>query len=240
MPIQFRCMQCGQMLSISSRKMGSTVNCPACTEPIRVPGEVEPTAQLEQVKATASGNTPTVPVPASSRPAAAAVAPAKAPAPASSPNLWADEEEDDEDAPRGVRDSRIANDGLDMTPMVDVTFQLLIFFMITASFVTQKSLQTSPPEPDDEAGQVAMQVEEDDQAPVIVGIAEDGSIVIDEFPVEPSAVLETLTAKIAAENRTSLLIEAEYNAPHGMVILVMDSGISAGMQSIRKTSRKDE
>jgi biopolymer transport protein ExbD len=124
--------------------------------------------------------------------------------------------------------------------MVDVTFQLLIFFMITASFVTQKSLQTSPPEPDDEAGQVAMQVEEDDQAPVIVGIAEDGSIVIDDFPVEPSAVLETLTAKIAAENRASLLIEAEYNAPHGMVILVMDSGISAGMQSIRKSSRKNE
>ena len=238
MPIQFRCMHCGQMLSISSRKMGSTVNCPACTEPIRVPGEVDPTAQLDQVKATASANTPAVPAPAPSR-SAAATAPAKASVPAKSPNLWADEEED-EDAPRGMRDSRIANDGLDMTPMVDVTFQLLIFFMITASFVTQKSLQTSPPEPDDEAGQVAMQVEEDDQAPVIVGIAEDGSIVIDEFPVEPSAVLETLTAKIAAENRTSLLIEAEYNAPHGMVILVMDSGISAGMQSIRKTSRKDE
>lgn len=238
MPIQFRCVHCGQMLSISSRKMGSTVNCPACTEPIRVPGEVDPTAQLDQVKATASANTPAVPAPAPSR-SAAAVAPAKAPVPASSPNLWADEEED-EDAPRGMRDSRIANDGLDMTPMVDVTFQLLIFFMITASFVTQKSLQTSPPEPDDEAGQVAMQVEEDDQAPVIVGIAEDGSIVIDDFPVEPSAVLETLTAKIAAENRTSLLIEAEYNAPHGMVILVMDSGISAGMQSIRKSSRKNE
>jgi biopolymer transport protein ExbD len=231
-------MHCGQMLSISSRKMGSTVNCPACTEPIRVPGEVDPTAQLDQVKATASANTPAVPAPAPSRPAAATV-PAKASVPAKSPNLWADEEED-EDAPRGMRDSRIANDGLDMTPMVDVTFQLLIFFMITASFVTQKSLQTSPPEPDDEAGQVAMQVEEDDQAPVIVGIAEDGSIVIDDFPVEPSAVLETLTAKIAAENRASLLIEAEYNAPHGMVILVMDSGISAGMQSIRKSSRKNE
>lgn len=239
MPIQFRCMHCGQMLSISSRKMGSTVNCPACTEPIRVPGEVDPTAQLDQVKATASANTPAVPAPAPTRPAAAA-APAKAPVPASSPNLWADEEDDDEDAPRGVRDSRIANDGLDMTPMVDVTFQLLIFFMITASFVTQKSLQTSPPEPKDDAGQVSMQVEEDDQAPVIVGIAEDGSILIDDFPVEPSAVLETLTGKIAAENKTNLLIEADYNAPHGLVILVMDSGISAGMQSIRKSSRKDE
>lgn len=239
MPIQFRCVHCGQMLSISSRKMGSTVNCPACTEPIRVPGEVDPTAQLDQVKTTASAQTPAVPAPAPNRPAAA-VAPAKAPVPASSPNLWADEEEDDEDAPRGVRDSRIANDGLDMTPMVDVTFQLLIFFMITASFVTQKSLQTSAPEPEDDAGQVTMQVEEDDQAPVIVAIAEDGSILIDDFPVEPSAVLETLTGKIAAESKTSLVIEAEYNAPHGMVILVMDSGISAGMQSIRKTSRKDE
>ncbi len=39
--------------------------------------------------------------------------------------------------------------------------------------------------------------------------------------------------------QASLVIEAEYNAPHGMVILVMDSGISAGMQSIRKSSPQE-
>lgn len=238
MPIQFRCNHCGKMLSISSRKIGSTVNCPACTEPIRVPGEVDPTTQLQKIPPApkASASAPA----ASSSEKSLAAAPKSVPAPAAPVrNLWADEDED-EDAPRGVREARISGDGLDMTPMVDVTFQLLIFFMITASFVTQKSLQTTPPEPKDDAGQVTMQVEEDDNAPVIVSIADDGSMLIDDFPIEPSAVLETLTAKMAAERKTQLLIEADYKAPHGMVILVMDAAITAGMQGIRKKSRQDE
>lgn len=235
MPIQFRCPQCGQMLSISSRKMGSTVSCPACAEPIRVPGEVDATAQLEVPKPTPPKPGP-LPTSVSSTKPKSPVNPAPTPAPAS--NLWADEEED-EDAPRGIRESRIANDGLDMTPMVDVTFQLLIFFMITASFVTQKSLQTTPPEPKEDTGQVTIQVEENDEAPVVVSISENGSLLVDDFPAEPSAILETLTSKMSTERKNRMLIEADYKAPHGMVILVMDAGISAGMQSIRKTTREE-
>ena len=154
--------------------------------------------------------------------------------------MWADEEPE-EDAPRGVRESRIANDGLDMTPMVDVTFQLLIFFMITASFVTQKSLQTSPPEPNDDTGTVQMQVEELQDQSVVVNIDAEGAMLVDDVPIEsPSALVETLTSKMASEQKTQLLIEADYNAKHGSIIQVIDAGISAGMTNIRKTSRQDE
>ena len=238
MPIQFRCKHCGQMLGISSRKLGAMVNCPACAEPILVPGETPKTQQLEFASLKAPG---------SHMPAAVAAATAQptaksAPIPSvkSPPNLWAAEEVAEE-APRGIRASRLSNDGLDMTPMVDVTFQLLIFFMITASFVTQKSLQTTPPEANEDTGAVTVQLEDMQDQSVIVTIDEAGAMMVDDVPVEGVASLvETLMAKMSAEQKTELLIEADYNANHGAVIQVIDAGISAGMQSIRKTSRQDE
>ena len=271
MPIQFRCKHCGQMLSISSRKMGATVNCPACTEPILVPGDTPPTAQLDSTQARSAPpsrpaglppapkpTAPSPPVaiqtpvaprtpaavqppiltsqPAAKPPLVAAASPSQAPR----ENQWADEEED-EDAPRKMRASRLSNDGLDMTPMVDVTFQLLIFFMITASFVTQKSLQTTPPEPNDDTGAVAVQLEDMQDQSVIVNIDAEGAMLVDDVPIEgASALVETLMAKMATEQKSQLLIEADYNAKHGAIIQVIDAGITAGMENIRKTSRQDE
>ncbi|MFM7973431.1 MAG: ExbD/TolR family protein, partial [Pirellula sp.] len=48
----------------------------------------------------------------------------------------------------------LPKDDMDMTPMVDVTFLLLIFFMITANFTMQKSIQV-PAEKSDEASSQA-------------------------------------------------------------------------------------
>ena len=269
MPIQFRCKHCNQMLSISSRKMGATVNCPACTEPIQVPGETPPTAQLDSTQARSVPSSrpaappaalppapkplaPPVPAPpliavqppvvnpppVAKQTVAAAISPTRSPAPRENP--WADEKED-EDAPPKKRASRLSNDGLDMTPMVDVTFQLLIFFMITASFVTQKSLQTTPPEPNDDTGAVAVQLEDLQDQSVIVNIDAEGAMLVDDVPIEgASALVETLMAKMATEQKTQLLIEADYNAKHGAIIQVIDAGITVGMENIRKTSRQDE
>ena len=49
--------------------------------------------------------------------------------------------DDDDDGYQGRPKEPIPEDELDMTPMVDVTFLLLIFFMVTASFTIQKSLE---------------------------------------------------------------------------------------------------
>lgn len=57
-------------------------------------------------------------------------------------------EEDDDDFPTKPKEP-IPEDELDMTPMVDVTFLLLIFFMVTASFTIQKSLQQAHAKSDD-------------------------------------------------------------------------------------------
>ena len=47
-----------------------------------------------------------------------------------------------------------------MSPLIDVIFLLLIFFMITASFSMQKSQQSTPPEPDEDGASQSVSMEE--------------------------------------------------------------------------------
>lgn len=61
-----------------------------------------------------------------------------------------DEDDDDDDYVAQPKEP-IPEDELDMTPMVDVTFLLLIFFMVTASFTIQKSLEQAHAKSDDPA-----------------------------------------------------------------------------------------
>ena len=49
------------------------------------------------------------------------------------------------------RSEDVERDDLDMTPMVDVTFLLLIFFMVTAAFSLQKSLEVPTPDQQENA-----------------------------------------------------------------------------------------
>ena len=235
MPIQFRCIHCGRVLSISSRKAGATVNCPACTEPIQVPGEVAATETISQVSAHDTSRPTATPAKAPSpvgaqppaaaptRPAAAPVAAttppprpvaAAAPAPVASSGpsalaaLWA---EPDEEPPEPKPKRKAPEDGLDMTPMVDVTFQLLIFFMITASFAVQKALQTTAPEPSEEQSQQVIQIEQVQEESVIVSIDSTDNIMVDDEPVEGIyALAEILQGKITFEYDPSAA--AEYKA----------------------------
>ena len=69
---------------------------------------------------------------------------------------------------------------MDLTPMVDVTFQLLIFFMVTASYSIQKALEVPAAQEMAETAQNIVQTDEDDVpvTGVCDGIAEDGTLVV--------------------------------------------------------------
>lgn len=154
------------------------------------------------------------------------------------PNPWKDEAADEEEefslsGPRG--------DGgeLDMTPMVDVTFLLLIFFMITASFSLQKSLQTSPPEPDEEGAAQALTLEDLEEESVVVEIDAEDNIRVDDEPVAGiGELIDVLAAKIGNEGKTEMLIESDAQATHGTVVAVTDAGIEVSMQRIRHASKR--
>jgi biopolymer transport protein ExbD len=139
-----------------------------------------------------------------------------------------------------TRPKETENQDMDMTPMVDVTFLLLIFFMVTASFVVQKSIQ-SPAEPSDEPSLTSV-VEEDDSDTVYVQVDEFNAfnVVVGgvDTPVVSKQDLTSLLTKIHSGGNstrapTKLVIDAHENCIHAAVVIALDSGREAQFESFQ-------
>lgn len=230
MPIQFRCEHCQQLLSISRRKAGGTTVCPSCLEEVPVPtldadGGADDAVAGAKEAAAGAGD-----VPRRSRPVDSD-----------------DEDEDDEDW-NPSRKRHQENDAIDMTAMVDVTFLLLIFFMVTASFAAQKVLETSPPQEQEQTeeagaggGAPGPTFEDLEESSVIVEVDGQDRITVDGKAVAGIHELrEVLNQKLVGEQKTEVLIQAQYEAKHGTVVSITDTAMDVGMQRVRRLSRKGD
>lgn len=119
-------------------------------------------------------------------------------------------------------------DELDLTPMVDVTFLLLIFFMITASFALQSTLGMPPPE---QAGDAAANpiVEPDVPAETRVQIDARNVVTVDGVVTETARLSNVLVTK----RSTAVLIATDAMATHETLVKVLDAAQEAGMQRIK-------
>lgn len=220
MPIRYYCSSCRQLLSIATRKAGQAVDCPQCGAPTIVPlaDQLEPptTAAVAGSAAEQSGAGVGTDVPGDD--------PAAAEAPAFR-----------------LRSRETEVDEMDLTPMVDMTFLLLIFFMITASFSLQKSIEVPPPSPEQKgAAQTTFTLDDLQANAVIVRIDDRNAITVDDEPVpDPSKLARILRTAISVE-RNELVLSADAAALHETVIAVIDAANEAGMQRIRLASRGTE
>jgi biopolymer transport protein ExbD len=131
---------------------------------------------------------------------------------------------------------------MDMTPMVDVTFLLLIFFTVTAAFALQKSLEV-PPVDDEQAAQ-AQTVEDLEKDSVVVRVDGDnvfwiGAPMWGEEQRAPS--MTDMRAKVREARRgedgnpgpAKMLVQANGDATHEHVVAALDAGSAVGMEDIR-------
>ena len=113
---------------------------------------------------------------------------------------------------------------INLTPMLDIVFIMLIFFIVTATFVKETGLD--PDKPDANTGQAAP------LASILVGIAEDCTIHIEQRVVELGAVRGAI-AQLAAENpKGSMSIQATEKAPARCVVDVTEEAKAAGVNDI--------
>jgi biopolymer transport protein ExbD len=140
------------------------------------------------------------------------------------------EDEDEEDEVFGGR-RELEDDEMDLTPMVDVTFLLLIFFMITASFSVQKSLEVPAPDPE-EKGQSASIVNPEDfeEESVMVEIDARNLVMVDEQIVSD---LNLLPKVLRSAHKTEIFIVAHEDCLHEVVVRVIDASNEVGLQKIR-------
>ncbi len=133
------------------------------------------------------------------------------------------------------------DEGMDLTPMVDVVFLLLIFFMVTASYSMQKSLEMPPPDQQEKAAEARTieEIEADDDY-IIVRISKDNTIWVNEAeaPSEPELLLKLREARAgtpgsSSPGPTSMLVMADREADHGTVVMALDAGNAVGMENVR-------
>lgn len=118
-----------------------------------------------------------------------------------------------------------ASSEVDLTPMLDVVFILLIFFVVTASFVSETTLQSDALQPSELQGKA--------QAPTLVTISEDNQIHIDNREVERKALKSVLASKQAeASEARAVIIRAHVQAQTNTYVWVLDAAQQVGASSI--------
>ena len=122
---------------------------------------------------------------------------------------------------------------VDLTPMVDVVFLLLIFFMISTTFIETPGLSINLPKSS------AKLVKKEPQE-VRVYLREDGQIFLDKKEVSLSDLRDTLTGYGERAFETTFLLMADKDAKHGSVVLLMDSAKAAGFIKLAIATEKSE
>ncbi|HDH99481.1 MAG TPA: biopolymer transporter ExbD [Firmicutes bacterium] len=111
--------------------------------------------------------------------------------------------------------------GLNMTPMIDVVFQLLIFFMVTAVFAITPGLDIKLPE--------AETAENPEKENLFITIDKDGNLKLNHKSVTFANLKEEIIKKRKMlDNTTMIIIQADKKAYHGVVVKAMDIAKKAG------------
>ncbi|MDP8299844.1 MAG: biopolymer transporter ExbD [Candidatus Tantalella remota] len=101
---------------------------------------------------------------------------------------------------------------LDIAPLIDVVFLLLIFFMLTSSFVFQPGIRVNLPR--------AVTSEVLHKELLIVTVTENNQVFINERPVDGDELVSRIT--LAARDDQPLLIRADKRSEMGKVIEIWD------------------
>ena len=144
--------------------------------------------------------------------------------------------EDDDDDPPPKRKRAAESAAIDLTPAVDVTFQLLIFFMVTASFSMQKAFDVPPAKKTD--GVSTSVVVEQDQSSTALKVQVDAE---NNFFIEETKkatgyreLLELLKAeKNASADLTDVELELHPDSTHEARVMVIDAATQAGFTRVR-------
>lgn len=120
-------------------------------------------------------------------------------------------------------ESLTKNSGPDMTPLIDMVFLLLIFFLLT-SFLSRPSISVDLPE-SETAGMSGM-------PELSVVIKRDGGLLLNEVEVTENQLFRRLSQDFTLQRSRELIIQSDRGVPFGRVIEVMDIAKKAGAENM--------
>jgi biopolymer transport protein ExbD len=113
---------------------------------------------------------------------------------------------------------------VNLTPMLDVVFIMLIFFIVTASFVKEAGIDISRPP--------AATAERKERGNILIAITETDQIWVDRRQVDPRALRANIERLHAENPQGSVVIQADKAAKTGLLVQVMDAARLAGVTNV--------
>ena len=112
----------------------------------------------------------------------------------------------------------------DTTPMADVVFLLLIFFMLSSSFIVQPGIRLRLPK--------AVSSEIDLGRSVVIDISVSGALFVNDTKVSLEELPHALSIALSAAEEKMAIIKADRKVSHGMVVKVMDMAKLSGAERL--------
>jgi biopolymer transport protein ExbD len=121
---------------------------------------------------------------------------------------------------------------INLTPMLDVVFIMLIFFIVTASFIKEAGIDVNRP--------LAPEVQTRPKANILVAISAQNDIWIEGKNIDPRAVQAEFERMLAENPEGSLVIQSDKDAYTESVVLVADAARKAGIQRVSISGDKGD
>jgi biopolymer transport protein ExbD len=114
--------------------------------------------------------------------------------------------------------------GVDLTPMLDVVFIMLIFFIVTTSFVKESGVEFNRPS--------AATAQKKDKASIFVGINAHNEVMIEKRIVDVRSVRANIERLHAESPEGAIVIQADEAAKTGVLVKVVDQIRAAGVKDV--------
>ncbi|WP_077529149.1 ExbD/TolR family protein [Vreelandella utahensis] len=121
---------------------------------------------------------------------------------------------------------------LNMTPMIDIVFIMLIFFIVTTSFVKETGIEVSRPSADT--------AERKEKGSILVGVRADGEVWMDNRQIEKDAIRANVERMLAENPEASVVVVADENASSGILVQAIDQARQAGASGVSVAARQGE
>jgi len=112
---------------------------------------------------------------------------------------------------------------INVTPLVDIMLVLLIIFMLTASLIVRQAIEVELPR--------AAQSTTSPPTTIAVTLTRDGALFLNDKSVTPAELRAAVTAAVAKDPKTQVIIAGDKAVSHGRVVWVLDVVKSLGVAS---------
>ncbi len=113
---------------------------------------------------------------------------------------------------------------LNMAPLIDMVFILLIFFLVTTSFVKETGIDISRPSATTAVAKT--------KSTILIGVTKDNTVHLDQREIDVRAVRVNVERSMAENPEGAVVIVADQESRTGLVITVMDACKLAGAQNV--------